>query len=278
MSGPINLGAQRLLNMATCITGTDGANKSYVDGLNTNLLNLSSWREQTFGYIANANPNSVDSSNNWMNHLGGSLALQTIASTNTRTLKYRIQSLVSAVNNGAVCGWLGAGTSPSIIVRQGFRVVMGFGLGDTTTNASTRTMIGLFQSNTAPVLNNTATVASIVVPSIGIIQESGENVWSFNTRGSVSSTKVPTTISCQTPSNTWFILEIYNQVNSNDITMSLTDQDAGIATQTFTCGTSSTLNITGSNFLQQQRNMSIIGGLTGSAILQTASFRVWSST
>ena len=279
MSGQINLGAQRLLNMATCITGTDGANKSYVDGLNTNLLNFSSWREQTFGYIANANTNSVDSSNNWMNHLGGSLALQTIASGNTRSLKYRVQSLVSSVSNGAICGWLGAGTSPSIIVRQGFRVVMGFGLGDTTVNASTRTMIGLFQSNTAPVLNNTATVASIVVPSMGIIQESGENVWSFNTRGSSSSTKVPTLISCQTISNTWFILEMVNQVNSNDVTITLTDQESGsVATQTFTCGTTATLNITGANFLQQQRNMSSTGGTTGSAILQTASFRVWSST
>ena len=157
---------------------------------------------------------------------------------------------------------------------------MGFGLADTVVGG-VATMVGLFQSNTAPILNNVTTIASVTTQSMGIIQETGEINWSFNTRGSTSSTKVATSINCGIPSatSTWFILEMVNAVNSNDITMTLTSQENGaVATQVFTCGTSSTLNITGSNYLQLQRNMTTLGGLTGTAILQTASFRVWSST
>ena len=139
-------------------------------------------------------------------------------------------------------------------------------------------MIGLFQNTVAPVLNNTATIASITTQSMGIIQESGANVWSFNTRGNTSATTVATTISCQTPSNTWFVLEMINPVNSNDIIMILKDQEAGTsATQTFTCDTTSTLSISNQNYIQLQRNMSSAGGITGSAVLQTASFRLWTS-
>ena len=138
-------------------------------------------------------------------------------------------------------------------------------------------MVGLFQSTTVPVLNNATTVASVTTQSLGIVQEAGENVWSFNTRGSASSTKVATTISCQTPSVTWYILEMTNVVNSSVISLKLTSQDGTSAVQLFTCGTTATMSNTALNYIQLQRNMSTVGGLAGSSILQTASFRLWNS-
>ena len=166
---------------------------------------------------------------------------------------------------------------PAIFVRMGFKVVIGFGINDTTTQAvgPTRTMIGLIQTSTAPVLSSATTIASVVTQSMGIIQESGETVFSFNTRGSASSTKVASTVSCATPNATWHILEMTNYVNSNDVIMTLTEQDGNTASQTFTCNTTSTMAILGQCYIQLQRNM--CSATSGSALLQTASFRLWQS-
>ena len=213
----------------------------------------------------------------FMAHLGNTISVPASSTSNTKSRKYKVQSNITTPADGAVCGFLGGTNTPPIFVRQGFKVVIGFSLGDSTTNAQTRTMIGLFQSTTVPVLNSSTTVASATTQSIGIVQEAGENVWSFNTRGSASATKVATTISCQTPSLTWYILEIVNVVNSNVISMKLANQDATSATQLFTCGTTATMSNTALNFIQLQRNMSSFSGLAGSAILQTASFRLWNS-
>ena len=275
MSGVINLNNNIIQNMSTPINPTDGANQRYVN----ELTEYSKWRYQSFGYVGTGVATVVDSTSNWMSNLGGSLSLQTITINSLRENKYRIQSNTPNVSNGSVSGWLGANTMPVIFPRQGFRVVIGFGLGDTSVNASTRTMIGFFQSNTAPTLNATTTIASLTTQSMGIIQESGESVWSFNTRGFTGSTKVATIIPCTTPSSTWFILEMVNQVNSTDITLTLTDQLTGsVASRTYTCGTLNTMNSNPLNALQIQRNMSSAGGTSGSSLLQTASFRVWSST
>ena len=245
----------------------------------SNIQNISNWRYQAASYYGST-PTAVGVDGVFfMNHLGGSVALQTTTDTNTKARKYRVQSNTPNTANGSVSGWLGLSTMPPIFVKQGFKVVIGFAISDISTNAPTRSMIGLFKSTTKPTLNSSTTVASITTQSMGIIQESGENVFSFNTRGLVSSTKVATSISCQTPNTTWYTLEMINYVNSSDIIMTLTDQDDGSATQTFTCGiTSSTLETTGPLYIQLQRNMAISGGITGSALLQTASFRLWSST
>ena len=254
--------------------------------VNNTLLDIINWRYQASSYYG-----SNDQKNGtlapmeigvdcvfFMNHLGNVLNVGVPSDTNTKSRKYRVESKINTPLNGAVSGWLAGSLQPYLLLRQGWKVVIGFGLNDTTTNASTRSMIGLFQSTTAPILNSTATVASIPTQSIGIVQESGENFWSFNTRGgSATSTKIATTISCQTPNTTWYVLEMTNYVNSNDIIMTLTDQDSGSATQTFTCGTLVSLSNTGLNYIQIQRNMSSASGLAGSAILQTASVRIWNS-
>ena len=82
-------------------------------------------------------------------------------------------------------------------------------------------MIGLFQSTTAPLLNNTATIAQITTGSMGIVQEKGETVFSFNTRGASGSTKIPTSISCETPNNNWYTLEMINEPNTYLITFNV---------------------------------------------------------
>ena len=69
-----------------------------------------------------------------------------------------------------------------------------------------------------------------------------------------------------------------NPVNSNDVIMTLIDQNNGSESYTFTCGTTATLNTTAQNYIHCQRNMASAGGITGSAVLQTASFRIWRST
>jgi|GWRWMinimDraft_12_1066020.scaffolds.fasta_scaffold00022_2 hypothetical protein len=254
--------------------------------VNNTLLDIINWRYQASSYYgSNDQKNGTLAPTEigvdcvfFMNHLGNVLNVGVPSDTNTKSRKYRVESKINTPLNGAVSGWLAGSTQPYLLLRQGWKVVIGFGLNDTTTNASTRSMIGLFQSTTAPILNATTTVASIPTQSMGIVQEAGENVWSFNTRGgSATSTKIATTISCQTPNTTWYVLEMTNYVNSNDIIMTLTDQDSGSATQTFTCGTLVSLSNTGLNYIQIQRNMSSASGLAGSAILQTASVRIWNS-
>ena len=268
---------------ASGVLCADGSVNSTIISNITNLKDISNWRYQTSSYYGSDDKKDgtfaptatgVDGMF-FMNHLGNVLNVIATADANTRSRKYRVSSLINSPANGAVSGWLGGLLTPPILIKQGWKIVFAFGLADTTTQAAgpTRTMIGLFQSTTAPVLNATTTVSSITTQSMGIIQESGENVWSFNTRGSASSTKVASTISCATTNSTWYVLEMINYVNSNDIVMTLTDQDAGSATQTFTCGTTSTLANTGQCYIQLQRNM--CSATTGSAVLQTASFRLW---
>jgi hypothetical protein len=257
-----------------CANGT--INSTIITSITT-LEDITDWRYQANSYYGATPTASTVDAEFFMAHLGNTISVPASSTSNTLTRKYKVQSNITTPADGAVCGFLGGTNTPPIFVRQGFKIVIGFSLGDTTTNAQTRTMIGLFQSTTPPVLNTLTNIAGVTTQSMGIVQESGENVWSFNTRGSASATKVATTISCQTPSLTWYTLEITNVVNSNVISMKLTSQDAISAVQVFTCGTTATMSNTALNFIQLQRNMSSFSGLTGSAILQTASFRLWSS-
>lgn len=246
--------------------------------LNSSLLEIINWRYQSWGYVGATPTIYATDCVAFMTHIGGTISVGTIIVGSSKGLKYRVQSNPATTSNGAVAGWLGNTSSPSLYIKSGYKIVIGFCLNDTSTNASTRSMLGLFQSTTAPVLNNTATIASLTTQSIGIIQEVGENVWSFYTRGSTGSTKIATSISCQTPSNNWLQLEILNLVNSNDIIMTLKDLDAGtFATQNFTCNTVNSISNANQNYIQIQRNMASASGVAGSALIQTASVRIWSS-
>ena len=131
-------------------------------------------------------------------------------------------------------------------------------------------MVGLFQSNTRPVLDSTTTIASVVTGSIGIVQEKGETVFSFNSRGPSGSTKIPTTISCETPNNNWYTLEMINDPGFIRVTLILTSlQPGGLserATANFICGGSNTMPLA-TAFVHLQQSMASPGGVTNSAFL-----------
>jgi hypothetical protein len=257
-----------------------------IDGVTTSQI-LSSvtlanrYRYQAFSYYGTTpTPGTIDSPTGWMLNIGGSLTLGAVSSSSLLTKKYRVLSNPSSVGDSQRSGWLSASTAPPLFIGTGFKLVISFGITDTTTQAAgpTRTMVGLFQSATAPTLSSTATIASITTQSMGIVQESNESVWSFNTRGSGGSTKIATSVSCSTPSSTWFVLEIFNPSNSADVTMTLTDEGTNQSEQqTFTSNinNSSIMSDTSQCYLQLQRSMAKVGGATGSAQQCTASFRVW---
>ena len=164
---------------------------------------------------------------------------------------------MSSNTNGAVSGWLGSTTQNFLSPRTGWYIKIGFSLEATLGVSNNRTMVGLFQSTTRPVLDSTATIASIVTGSMGIVQERNETVFSFNTKGPSGSTKTPTTISCETPNNNWYTLEMINEPGSTRVTLILTCQtnvDIQTDSATFICGETNTMPLTLS-YVQLQQNI-----------------------
>jgi hypothetical protein len=205
-----------------------------------------------------------------MSHQGGSLAnIGVNAAVAPKGYKIRVGSNVSTTTNGATSGWLGAAVQNFILPRAGWYIKIGFSLDSTSSAGNNRTMIGLFQSNARPVLDNTTTIASVVTGSMGIVQEKGETVFSFNTRGPSGSTKIPTTISCETPNNNWYTLEMINEPRFLRVTLILTSQtDSGTetATTSFICGGANTMAIA-TAWVHLQQSMASPGGVNGSAFL-----------
>jgi hypothetical protein len=205
-----------------------------------------------------------------MTHQGGSLAITGInAGIAPKGYKIRVGSNVSSTTNGATSGWLGAAVQNFILPRAGWYIKIGFSLDAATGAGTNRTMIGLFQSNTRPVLDNTTTIASVTTGSMGIVQEKGETVFSFNTRGPSGSTKIPTTISCDTPNNNWYTLEMINEHRFARITLILTsqtDSDIQTATTSFVCGQPNTMPVL-TSWVHLQQSMASPGGINNSAFL-----------
>lgn len=236
-------------------------------------INTENWRYQSWGYYAGAIQSSVDCQTALMTNIGSTMTNIGITGVVYKGLKIRMDSAYSVVANGATCGWLGTATLNYIIPKAGFHIKIAFAL-DATVSVSAgnrRTMIGLYQSTTQPTLNDTATVASLTTGSMGIIAERTDTVFSFNTRGTTGSTKIATSISCDTPNNNWYWLELINEPFSSDITLILTCFNATtLATQvestTFTCGTTTTMPIS-TSYIHLQQSMAQTGGITGSAVL-----------
>lgn len=154
--------------------------------------------------------------------LGGAVANATQASTNMLTRQYRTRQAPSSVADGQDSGWYGTAAVPVVYITGGWRYVYTFGIEDTSTNAPTRTMIGMYSSNTAPVLNAATAVTANTIPFFGICQDVGESTFSFYTRGASSFTKTSTLISCATPGALWYQLTFENMPFSLDVTMTLT--------------------------------------------------------
>ena len=144
-------------------------------------INMESWRYSSWGYVSPTTISNVDCPSGSMSHLGGSLAtFTTDNSSPPKSLKNRVRSTPSNTSDGATSGWLGANTHPSIFIGAGFYVKIGFSLDAATSVSTNRTMIGLFQSTTRPVINSTIPISSITVGSMGIIQERSENTFFFS--------------------------------------------------------------------------------------------------
>lgn len=232
-------------------------------------MNMDSWRYCSWGY-SGITVIVVDTPTASITHQGGSLAsLGVNGATLPKGYKLRTGSNVSSQTNGAVSGWLGTINQYFLAPRAGWHIKIGFCLEATLNTTNNRTMIGVYQSTTRPTLDSTATIAAVTVGSMGIVQEKGETVFSFNTRGASGSTKIATTISCETPNNSWFVLELLNEPNSSTITLILTcqtDIDIQTATASFTCGGANTMPLALS-YIQLQQNIANAGAPVGSAAL-----------
>jgi hypothetical protein len=248
-------------------------NNLYYDintGETTFSLNMDSWRYMSWGYVAPTTVSVVDCVSTLMTHQGGSLGILGInAGIPAKGYKIRVGSNVGATANGATCGWLGAAVQNFIVPRGGWYIKIGFSLDSTAGGTNNRTMIGLFQSNTRPILDNTTTIASVLTGSMGIVQEKGETVFSFNTRGPSGSTKIATTINCETPNNNWYTLEMINEPRFTRVTLILTSQtnvDTKTATTSFICGQANTMALA-TAWVHLQQSMASPGGINNSASL-----------
>ena len=244
-------------------------------------INTDGWRYQSFGYNPQSNGAiAVDTSTAALVHQGNTITGLNISFTNIKTSKIRAQSNITTPVDGSVSGWMGAAFMTYLQIKGGFYLKISFGLEATTaTSVGNRTMVGLYQSVTAPTLNNATTIGSITTGSIGIIQEKGENTFSFNTRGPSGSTKIATSISCETPNSNWYLLEIMNEPFSEDATLVLTCQNNTTQTiqresTTFTCGTSTTMPLGISSFPQLQQSVANLTPAVGNALISLGNLQL----
>ena len=204
--------------------------------------------------------------------LGGSVTIGAHTGINQLTKTYHVRSNPSTTSNGADSGWVGASNFQPFYVGQGFKVTYSFGLLDTTTNAATRTMIGFGNFNVAAPLSTTETVLAVTNQFLGIIQEVGESVFSFYSKGPGASgiTPIASTVPCTTTNTGWYTVTFHNDANSSNVTITLKYIVAGTittSTQTITCGGANTLSTSQACYPLLQRAMASSGGTTGSAIL-----------
>jgi hypothetical protein len=213
-------------------------------------------------------------------NIGGSVTIGANTGINQLTKTYHVRSNPSTTANGSSSGWVGSTTFVPFFVGQGFKVSYSFGLLDTTTNAGTRTMIGFGNFNTSVTLSTTATVAAVTNQFLGIIQETGESVFSFYSKGpgATGATPVASTVTCTTTNTGWYTVTFHNDVNSSSVVITLKYVAGGAvttATQTVVCGGANTLSTSQACYPILQRAMAAAGGTTGSAILAISGLRFY---
>jgi hypothetical protein len=191
---------------------------------------------------------------------------------NQLTKTYHVKSNPSSTANGSSSGWVAASNFQPFFVGQGFKITYSFGLLDTSTNAGTRTMIGIGNFNAAVTLSSTATVQSITNQFVGIIQEVGSNVFSFYSKGPGASgiTPIASTVACTTVNTGWYTVSFHNDVTSSNVIITIKYVVGGVittSTQTILCGGANTLSTSQACYPIMQRAMASAGGTSGSAIL-----------
>jgi hypothetical protein len=133
-------------------------------------------------------------------------------------------------------------------------------------------MIGIGNFNAAATLSTTATVAAVSNQFLGIIQEVGETVFSFYSKGPGASgiTPIASTVACTTVNTGWYTVVFHNDVNSSNVIITIKYVIGGVittSTQTILCGGANTLSTSQACYPIMQRAMAAAGGTTGSAII-----------
>jgi len=251
-------------------TGPTGSNGTSVD------LEYAFFQAGYYGTVPTFN--LINMASGSVTNIGGSVSIGANTGINQLTKTYHVRSLPSSTVNGASSGWVGSSTFQPFFVGQGFKITYSFGLLDTSTNASTRTIIGIGNFNTAVVLNSTTAVSSLTNQFLGIIQETGETVFSFYTRGTGTTTPTASSVTCQTPNTGWYTVTFHNDVNSSNVTITLKYVQGGsvtTSTQTYLCGGANTLSTSQACYPILQRSMSSAGGTSGSSILAMNSLKFY---
>jgi len=228
-------------------------------------------------YGTTATTTHVNMASGTINVLGSIASGVTTATTNIRTMQMRAKNAPSSTADGQDAGWFGTISSNTTTFGRCFSYSYSFGIEDTVTS-STRSMIGLFQGTTAPTLSSSATVQASTTPFCGIIQEVGESVWSFYTRGASGFVKTATDVPCSAPSSLWYQLTIENAPGSANCTMTLTALSLNTAsvvrTNTFVPGAADTPGTALFNYVLLIRAMASAGGVNNTAQLSLAGVKI----
>jgi hypothetical protein len=203
-----------------------------------------------------------------MSAIGSTTTAVAQASTNSFTKIFKCNNPYSSVFDGAKSGYVGSLTFPKLWIGSGFIWNMNFGIGDTNIAATSvcQMLCGFSYLNLAPPFNSTAgpnTASNIM----GVGCDLGDTVLSFYSRGaSGGSVKTPTTFSCATPSALWFNLTVFNQNNSNIVSLLLTEQTTGVsASISYNCNTTASLLNNSLLYPLYVRGMATSLGITNSA-------------
>lgn len=206
-----------------------------------------------------------------ISNIGGSLAAVPQSSASVLLRIFKSASLTSSVADGQKSGYIGTASFPKNYPGGGFNLNFSFGIGDTntTTTAVTQCFCGVLTTTIIPLFSSV--LGPNTTPNIlGIGHDVGDTFFHFYMRGTTGGTKVVTTIPCNTPSNGFYNLNIYNAVNTNTAVLTFTNIISNISqiyTVSFSSG--SPLNsIINTSLLNPIiiRGMAVGGGVTGSAI------------
>lgn len=203
--------------------------------------------------------------------IGSVSVLVAQSSTSTLTKIFRISNPTVGVADGQKSGYIGTIGFPKIYPQGGFNINFSFGIGDTNTAAtSVCQMLCGFLSTTVVPLFSSALGPNTTPNILGIGCDVGDTVFSFYMRGTVSGTKVATTIPCTTLSTGYYNLNIYNAVGSNTAVLTFKNEISGVSQiySTNFSGGSPIAAMINTSLLNPvvMRGMAVGGGITGSAI------------
>jgi len=263
---------------ATGATGADGATGATGAAGSSTEFEYTFFQAGFYGTVPTFN--LINMASGAVTNIGGSLTIGTNTGINQLTKTYHVRSNTSTTANGSSSGWVGTNTFQPFFVGQGFKVSYSFGLLDTTTNAGTRTIIGIGNFSAAVTLSTTATVQALTNQFVGIIQEVGETVFSFYSKGPGASgiTPIASTVACTTVNTGWYTVSFHNDVNSSNVIITIKYVVGGVittSTQTILCGGANTLSTSQACYPIIQRSMASAGGTTGSAIMAINSLKFY---